>query len=85
MNKEVVRILPLSLIWICGVLVLGHTAMVEMLISKTKAWEDDRGIPFMFDGVHLLFIGLASSSYHLQLYLETGGCLINSLTIHMYW
>ncbi len=84
MNKDV-RILPLSLIWICGVLVLGHTAMVEMLISKTKAWEDDRGIPFMFDGVHLLFIGLASSSYHLQLYLETGGCLINSLTIHMYW
>jgi hypothetical protein len=83
-NKDV-RILPLSLIWICGVLVLGHTAMVEMLISKTKAWEDDRGIPFMFDGVHLLFIGLASSSYHLQLYLETGGCLINSLTIHMYW
>jgi hypothetical protein len=37
---------------------LGHTAMVEMLISKTKAWEDDRGIPFMFDGVHLLSIGL---------------------------
>ncbi|CAM6043679.1 unnamed protein product [Sphagnum compactum] len=29
-------------------------AMVEMLISKTKAWEDDRGIPFMFDGVRLL-------------------------------
>ncbi len=76
MNKEDVRILPLSLIWICGLLVLGHTAMVEMLISKTKAWEDDRGIPFMFDGVHLLSIGLASSSYCLQLFLGTGCCLI---------
>ncbi|KAH9574264.1 hypothetical protein CY35_01G047700 [Sphagnum magellanicum] len=29
-------------------------AMVEMLILKTKAWEDDRGVPFMFDGVRLL-------------------------------
>ncbi|CAM6071287.1 unnamed protein product [Sphagnum tenellum] len=29
-------------------------AMVEILILKTKAWEDERGVPFMFDGVRLL-------------------------------
>jgi hypothetical protein len=43
---------------------LGHTAMVEMLISKTKAWEDDRGIPFMFDGVHLLSIGFLPTIFN---------------------
>ncbi len=30
-----------------------NTAMVETLILKTKTWEEERGVPFMFDGVHL--------------------------------
>jgi hypothetical protein len=29
------------------------TVMVESLTQRTKAWEDERGLPFMFDGVHL--------------------------------
>ncbi|CAM6070002.1 unnamed protein product [Sphagnum tenellum] len=29
-------------------------AMVETLILKTKTWEEERGVPFMFDGVRLL-------------------------------
>ncbi|KAG0560898.1 hypothetical protein KC19_9G023200 [Ceratodon purpureus] len=28
--------------------------MVESLTQRTKSWEDERGLPFMFDGVRLL-------------------------------
>lgn len=28
-----------------------HTAMVEALVSKTRAWEKDNGIEFTYDGV----------------------------------
>ncbi|XP_024380460.1 65-kDa microtubule-associated protein 1 isoform X1 [Physcomitrium patens] len=29
-------------------------AMVDLLTQRTKSWEEERGIPFMFDGVRLL-------------------------------
>jgi protein regulator of cytokinesis 1 len=29
-------------------------ALVESLTLRTKAWEEERGVPFMFDGVRLL-------------------------------
>jgi len=31
--------------------VLTATAMVDSLIQRTKSWEEERGLPFMFDGV----------------------------------
>jgi hypothetical protein len=49
-------------------------AMVEMLILKTKAWEDDRGVPFMFDGVHL-FPSTHFLVSCLILFLEASYCL----------
>ncbi|GMH25003.1 hypothetical protein Nepgr_026846 [Nepenthes gracilis] len=30
------------------------SAMVEILVAKTRAWEDDRGLAFSYDGVPLL-------------------------------
>ncbi|KAG6517001.1 hypothetical protein ZIOFF_020378 [Zingiber officinale] len=36
------------------VLVNKTPALVDMLIAKTRAWEDDRGIPFIYDGISLL-------------------------------
>lgn len=27
--------------------------MVESLTQRTKSWEEERGLPFMFDGVWL--------------------------------
>ena len=30
---------------------LSITALVESLIGKTTEWEDDNGMPFMYDGV----------------------------------
>jgi hypothetical protein len=50
-------------------MVVLHAAMVEMLILKTKAWEDDKGVPFMFDGVHL-FPSTHFLFYCLILFLE---------------
>ncbi|KAG6465980.1 hypothetical protein ZIOFF_076205 [Zingiber officinale] len=32
----------------------GSKTLVDMLIAKTRAWEDDRGILFVYDGVSLL-------------------------------
>lgn len=29
-------------------------ALVDSLVAKTRAWEQDRGIPFTYDGVPLL-------------------------------
>lgn len=28
--------------------------MVDTLVAKTRAWEEDRGMPFSYDGVPLL-------------------------------
>ncbi|GLT83605.1 hypothetical protein SLE2022_018830 [Rubroshorea leprosula] len=36
------------------ILVNKIPAMVDTLVSKTRAWEEDRGIPFTYDGVPLL-------------------------------
>ncbi|GLT57531.1 hypothetical protein SLA2020_304970 [Shorea laevis] len=36
------------------ILVNKIPAMVDTLVSKTRAWEKDRGIPFTYDGVPLL-------------------------------
>jgi hypothetical protein len=55
-------------------MVVLDAAMVEMLILKTKAWEDDRGVPFMFDGVHL-FPSTHFLFYCLNLFLEASYCL----------
>lgn len=33
---------------------LGHLALVDTLVAKTRAWEEDRGISFTYDGVPLL-------------------------------
>ncbi|KAJ6292923.1 hypothetical protein OIU78_024994 [Salix suchowensis] len=33
---------------------VGHVALVDTLVSKTRAWEEDRGIQFAYDGVPLL-------------------------------
>ena len=49
--------------------------MVESLTQRTKSWEDERGLPFMFDGVHLLTFPshesdatiLSTFLYHLEL------------------
>lgn len=32
----------------------GYVALVDTLIAKTRAWEEDRGISFIYDGVPLL-------------------------------
>jgi hypothetical protein len=55
-------------------MVVLDAAMVEMLILKAKAWEDDRGLPFMFDGVHL-FPSTHFLFYSLILFLEASYCL----------
>ena len=31
--------------------VLAYAALVESLTQRTRAWEDERGVAFMFDGV----------------------------------
>lgn len=31
-----------------------HPALVETLVAKTRAWEEDHGISFTYDGVPLL-------------------------------
>ncbi|WOK98157.1 65-kDa microtubule-associated protein 1-like [Canna indica] len=36
------------------ILVNKIPALVEMLVAKTRAWEEDRGMSFMYDGVPLL-------------------------------
>ncbi|CAL9210893.1 unnamed protein product [Musa hybrid cultivar] len=36
------------------ILVNKIPALVDMLIAKTRAWEEDRGMSFMYDGVPLL-------------------------------
>lgn len=41
--------LNIQLISICGC-----AALVETLVTKTRAWEEERGIPFTYDGVPLL-------------------------------
>lgn len=33
---------------------LGYVALVDTLIAKTRTWEEDRGISFIYDGVPLL-------------------------------
>lgn len=33
---------------------VGYVALVDTLVSKTRAWEQDRGISFTYDGVPLL-------------------------------
>lgn len=33
---------------------LGSVALVDTLVAKTRAWEEDHGIPFTYDGVPLL-------------------------------
>jgi hypothetical protein len=33
---------------------LAHVALVDTLVAKTRAWEEDRGIQFAYDGVPLL-------------------------------
>lgn len=33
---------------------LGHAALVDTLVAKTRAWEEDRGVSFTYDGVPLL-------------------------------
>lgn len=30
---------------------LAYAALVESLTQRTRAWEDERGVAFMFDGV----------------------------------
>ena len=32
----------------------GSAALVDSLVAKTRAWEQDRGITFTYDGVPLL-------------------------------
>lgn len=32
----------------------ASVGMVDTLVAKTRAWEEDRGISFMYDGVPLL-------------------------------
>lgn len=32
----------------------GLAAMVETLVAKTRAWEEERGVTFTYDGVPLL-------------------------------
>lgn len=32
----------------------GCAALVDTLVAKTRAWEEDRGISFTYDGVPLL-------------------------------
>lgn len=32
----------------------GFSALVDTLVAKTRAWEDDRGTSFTYDGVLLL-------------------------------
>jgi hypothetical protein len=32
----------------------GCAALVDTLVAKTQAWEEDRGISFTYDGVPLL-------------------------------
>lgn len=59
-------------------MVVLDAAMVEMLILKTKAWEDDRGVPFMFDGVHLF------PSTHF-LFPEASYCLSITACLHASW
>lgn len=38
------------------VLVAGGAAMVGALASKTIAWEKERGIQFLYDGVRTFFL-----------------------------
>lgn len=38
------------------------TALMESLILKTTAWENERGKPFLYDGVGELFYILAQQS-----------------------
>lgn len=33
---------------------LGHAALVDTLVAKTRAWEEEHGISFAYDGVPLL-------------------------------
>lgn len=33
---------------------LRNVALVETLVAKTRAWEEDRGLSFAYDGVPLL-------------------------------
>ena len=43
---------------------LSRTAIVETLMNRVAAWEEERGIDFTYDGVaasHLPFIGTAYS------------------------
>lgn len=32
----------------------GLVALVDSLVAKTRTWEEDRGVSFMYDGVPLL-------------------------------
>jgi hypothetical protein len=36
------------------ILVSKIPALVETLVAKTRAWEENHGLPFMYDGVSLL-------------------------------
>lgn len=33
---------------------IGHAALVDSLVAKTRTWEQERGVTFSYDGVPLL-------------------------------
>lgn len=33
---------------------IGHAALVDSLVAKTRTWEEDHGMTFTYDGVPLL-------------------------------
>lgn len=50
--------IPVALEW-CGSgwgfdCFLVHVALVDTLVARTRAWEEERGISFTYDGVPLL-------------------------------
>lgn len=47
-------IVPIAYLVIDLFFSLGHVALVDTLVAKTRAWEEDRGISFAYDGVPLL-------------------------------
>lgn len=39
---------------LCLLVFFGHVALVDTLVAKTRAWEEEQGIAFAYDGVPLL-------------------------------
>lgn len=44
----------LSIILCSNMFLFGNLALVDTLVAKTRAWEEDRGLSFTYDGVPLL-------------------------------